>query len=142
MELKRAIELAEEKIAEHGVAYRVEIINSKTKLGHCDSKNRIIALSKPFIEINEEKVILNTILHEIAHALTPLEGHSSKWREACRRIGAIPSRLNKIAVQPKMKYTISCPECDYVGQTNSRFRHYCGRCYGLGKKVILISIKN
>jgi predicted SprT family Zn-dependent metalloprotease len=49
-------------------------------------------------------VLLDTILHEIAHAIhfeeTGDSDHSEGWKRVCVRIGANPKRLNTNAVMP------------------------------------------
>lgn len=67
--------------------------NSRSRsLGICDYKEKRIYLSKTFVLNNEKEEVVDTILHEIAHALTPGDGHGKKWRARCTRIGAKPNR--------------------------------------------------
>ncbi len=37
-------------------------------------------------------LFVSVLLHEIAHALTPRDGHGPKWRAMCVRVGARPTR--------------------------------------------------
>ncbi len=57
------------------------------KCGHYDIKKHEICLSPRYVELNPRKFVRNTILHEIAHALTPGEGHTNKWRTTFLLIG-------------------------------------------------------
>ncbi len=60
-------------------------------LGQCSHRKKRIQLSTYFISCKPLNRILNTILHEIAHALLPYEaGHGKTWRAMAERIGAIP----------------------------------------------------
>lgn len=136
MELLHAKTLCELKMKEHGVDYSFKFINAKKTLGNCNHSKKVIGLSKPFIKINNEEIVLNTILHEIAHALCPIrEGHGYLWKHTCRKIGAIPVRLNAIAVAPTMKYTVSCEIHGELGQAGMIKNHkaiktnYCRNCW-------------
>lgn len=69
-------------------------------LGCCHYKVKIIYLSKRWCRNLPDSEILDTILHEIAHALTPNDkSHGAEWKAACIRIGAKPeSKLQDIGV--------------------------------------------
>lgn len=69
-----------------------------TALGVCRYAKKALSLSKYWMFVVDEDVALNTILHEVAHALvmnrhgrwaTP---HGSEWKRVCREIGCIPKR--------------------------------------------------
>ncbi len=49
-----------------------------------------IRLSTYFIATKSYTRMLNTILHEIAHALSPERGHGRTWKRIAESIGAIP----------------------------------------------------
>ena len=44
--------------------------NKKVALGTCSYRDKRISLSKWYVELNEEDEVEDTILHEIAHALS------------------------------------------------------------------------
>ena len=67
----------------------------KQALGVCNYRKREIALSIDNMLSLSEKEWKDTVLHEIAHALTPGDKHGAKWKQACRAIGANPERLYK-----------------------------------------------
>jgi len=52
----------------------------KVRFGCCFYRQRKISMSKLLVILNEENVVKDTILHEIAHALTPYNGHGTQWR--------------------------------------------------------------
>lgn len=72
------------------------------RIGYCEKwsgacyfplpgKFGVIELSKWACESLDAHVIFDTILHEIAHALTGYEhGHDEVWQKKCVEIGAIP----------------------------------------------------
>jgi hypothetical protein len=67
---------------------------AKTQLGHCDPNDKAIRLSKYWMLSIRWGECLDTILHEIAHAIVGCEnGHNSIWQKTCIKIGAKPNRL-------------------------------------------------
>lgn len=56
-------------------------------------KEHCIILSPRYVELNERKHVLNSILHEIAHGLTPGHGHGRIWAEVFKKIGGNGQRL-------------------------------------------------
>jgi len=51
----------------------------------------------------------DTILHEIAHALTT-GGHDREWRKVCMQIGAKPNTYYPDSLRPPSKYVGTCPQ--------------------------------
>lgn len=65
---------------------------SYSTYGLCEHSKKRIALNRDFCENGEIEQILDTILHEIAHALTPGAKHGYAWKRKCLEIGAMPER--------------------------------------------------
>jgi len=143
---KDVIQLYKELSKKYNCDYRLEFNNRKTVLGSCNYNKKVISLSKPYIESNKDEVIKNTILHEIAHALTK-SGHDKKWKLKYIEIGGNGNRVNYEAVI-KYKYIATCPECGYETEYNKRQSVACHKCcvkYNNGKfsnKYILIFTEN
>lgn len=97
---------AEAKLLEHGLTdWQFKFGKSKRALGICKRKARVIEISKHWIEVIGADEIKDTILHEIAHALTPEDrGHGDAWKATCRRIGARPERGYRGEVRPDPAY--------------------------------------
>lgn len=72
-----------------------------------------IELSSHFAERNSDEEILDTILHEIAHALVgPGHGHDAVWQAKCREIGARPEACYGDDVEmPRGRWRATCPGC-------------------------------
>lgn len=70
-------------------------------------------MSSFFVVANDRDEVLDTLLHEIAHALAgPLAGHGPVWKAACVRVGARPERLAPPEVaMPKGRWHARCPGC-------------------------------
>ena len=98
MKLADAQTLLLEKMVAHGLVelgWKVNWDDAKKRFGYCSVGKKVISLSRPLTEANPESEVVDTILHEIAHALASLEhqddcGHDERWKAICRRIGARP----------------------------------------------------
>lgn len=60
--------------------------------GTCHYRSKTIKLQPNFVEWNTDEEIVNTILHEIAHALMPRHGHNKFWRRKAVEIGCTGMR--------------------------------------------------
>lgn len=96
MDIKEVTYLAESLIAEHlsHTDYRLVISNAVNYLGKCSYgvESKII-LSKRWTDVLPHSEILDTILHEIAHAKAFERGcydHGYIWRSIARDLGAKP----------------------------------------------------
>jgi SprT protein len=114
MELKDVEKLAICLMTEHNLiqsGWKFEFSNAKNEFGHCSCLKKRISISKTLSQINSDDEVKNTILHEIAHALMPInEHHSEKWREKAISIGCNGKRTHN-AITPKEKYVYCCPVC-------------------------------
>jgi predicted SprT family Zn-dependent metalloprotease len=125
MNLQAAVNLANEKIQEHlpNMGWTFQLDNSVKQFGVCRYCTRVISMSRHLIQLNNEEQVLDTILHEIAHALTPRAHHGYEWKMACIRIGAKPER---------------CYTTETVNTPTLRYQATCGNCnktYGRAKRV-------
>jgi len=76
----------------------------KTILGHCDPVDKAIRLSKYWMLSIKWEQCVDTILHEIAHAIAGCEhGHDRVWQKTCVKIGAKPERCYEGEFQRKRK---------------------------------------
>jgi len=110
---------------EHGLAdWSFRWSRGKNQLGYCREQTKTIALSGYYVQLNDEAHVRDTILHEIAHALAGVKnGHNARWKAICRRIGATPERLDRIAKVPEAPYELYCTVCrSVVGRRHRRIR--------------------
>lgn len=98
---------------EHGLkSWRFRFDRARQRFGLCHYGNKTISLSRVLTELNDAAQVEDTLLHEIAHALTPGAAHGPGWREACRRLGAEPRRCFGAEVKrPVSSYLLACPHC-------------------------------
>ena len=100
MEPARALLLLNGALKQHGLAdsgWTGGLDRAARRFGVCRGKQKRITLSLPLVRLNEEDEVLDTVLHEVAHALAFEEfgvncGHDARWKAICLRIGARPSR--------------------------------------------------
>ena len=102
---------------------------------------KVVELSTKLVELNDEARVLQTILHEIAHALTEGHNHDEVWRLKCIEIGGDGKRCYSYhdtnTIERKRKiYQAFCPEHGDRGRFYKRVNRACGSCcakYNNGK---------
>ena len=133
MKLTNAQLKANELIKKYGLSdYKFEFDNAVSRFGYCSNTNKIISLSKKLTELNTEQAVIDTILHEIAHALTPYQNHNEVWQRVCKAIGGNGERCydDKLTITPLSKWTAHCANCsEDVLRAKRNRRLHCGKCY-------------
>jgi|688.fasta_scaffold00460_14 hypothetical protein len=112
----------------HGLSdWSVKVTRSKRTLGLCDCSSKCIHVSK----YQPEGDLMDTVLHEVAHALTPGDDHGLRWRAKCREIGARPDRSVEARVHPSIAYQYECSCCGKKVMSISKIRKlilYVSKC--------------
>jgi len=130
----KAIERMEEfDLIEKG--WYFEWSKKKRSLGDCNHTKKRIRLSEYFAALISFDDMVDTINHEIAHAIVESgNGHNQIWKEACIKTGANPERVaNKVIIGNRtFKWTGTCPSCGHESNrhrlTNSSRDSSCGKC--------------
>ena len=107
----------------------------KTALGHCVYQPSAIFLSTIYINAAQTTLesVRDTILHEIAHALTPGDGHGKLWKATALSIGCSGARCGKAFA--KHKYNVTCP-CGINNFGRHRKTNLCNKiCTVCGGKL-------
>src|SRR3990167_4704474 len=107
MELPKAKQLAQELMRKHGLQdWTFHFDKAIRRFGMTKIKVKTISLSARLTELNNEEKVKDTILHEIAHALTPKAGHNWKWKMTAKSIGGNAQRTYsaETVVVTKPKY--------------------------------------
>lgn len=127
---KKCIELMEKHGLTEEKGWSFEWINSKNVAGRCrtfgTTSGGVIMLSKFVTQHHDEAEVLNTILHEISHGLTPGHGHDQVWQRKALEIGCNGKRCFDVndsetlkkARKAISKYTGVCPKCNEEFYTN------------------------
>lgn len=103
-------------------------------LGLCNYQTRTIYLSTHYVKVGCHDDVLDTIRHEIAHALAGCyAGHGPAWKAMCLRVGAKPERCKAIEGMPLGAWQATCGGCQKVyGKTRYTRRpgriSYCPKC--------------
>jgi predicted SprT family Zn-dependent metalloprotease len=126
--------LAHDLMRRHGVGdWTFAFDRAKRRLGCCHYGSRSITLSAPLTRLNDTGVIRDTLLHEIAHALTPGAGHGPSWKRAAAALGAAPRPCASAAdvALPPAPYTLLCDGCGarLARYRRPRRRYVCRRCF-------------
>ena len=122
------------------LGYRFKFDNAKRRFGYCSYRDKEISLSKPLCEYNLDNFyqINDTILHEIAHALSYKihgskgSGHCKRWVHVAKSIGCNGKRcydsseVNNI----EHKYSLVCDTCggNYPRHRKPRRDYSCAKC--------------
>lgn len=126
--------------------------SSKRVCGKCIFRayppKKKVVLYRTYLKHNPDDQIINTIKHEIAHALAYEKygraggGHGAAWREMCAVVGIKPERLNYNAKRLEKRYIAICGHCGRQFQLDkrpsSRRRYNCRACCHLADYVPLI----
>lgn len=108
MDLIKAENIAKRKMREHlDNTWSFAWNNHKTTHGVCSYTKKTIYLSRFATGLSPEKDVLDTILHEIGHAIAGWQaGHGPKWKAACRTIGLLnPQRCKDLNAPTEQKET-------------------------------------
>lgn len=143
MTIREAIYLATELKNQHSelLHWTVTLNGRKRSFGICNHNIRQIQLSQLLIPAMTDNAIKDTIIHEIAHALTKGHGHDYVWQRKCVQLGGNGQRLggNDKFIggsdgradfhKTQAKYTLTCPVCGCESYKNRKPT----RNYGCGK---------
>lgn len=111
MDVREAAKLATEQIRHYLPDWSFRWDNAKTRFGVCDYRRRTIGLSRALTAHADPLDVLDTILHEIAHGLTPGHRHDATWQSKALSIGANGQRCSKQTKGMSYKYAGWCSVC-------------------------------
>lgn len=105
---------------------------SKRTHGICRHQEKTITLNFHWVKLNEPEEVLDTILHEIAHALTPGAKHGPIWKAKARELGARPETYDMVSKSIEARWNLYCGGCRQVLRTTHRrtkiHNRYCLTC--------------
>ena len=139
MKLEKARNIALRLMRQHGLSdYTFKWDRAVRRFGCHNGRLKTLSLSRPMTEHeNNEKRVINTILHEIAHALDyrkrGYSNHDSEWKRMAKSIGCSGERCSSDSGVDKsqfMKWVATCPSCErevyYARKT--KVDKACGSC--------------
>ena len=138
MNLYAARDLARTLMRQHGLerdGWTFRFDHARRRFGSCQPGRKLLTLSRPLTLLNNEDQVRDTILHEIAHALTPGDGHGRRWRAKCVEIGANPKRTygdDEVVSPPRRPawFEMGCERCNWWVDRRRRTRRklVCKAC--------------
>lgn len=139
MKLEKARNISLRLMRQHGLSdYTFKWDRAVRRFGCHNGRLKTLSLSRPMTEHeNNEKRVINTILHEIAHALDyrkrGYSNHDYEWKRVARSIGCSGERCSSDSGVDKsqfMKWVATCPNCErevyYARKT--KVDKACGSC--------------
>lgn len=104
--------LGEHKLLEQGWA--VKLSRGSRRLGSCSYAKKLIKLSRHHVLNGTDAEIMDTIRHEVAHALAGSSArHGPEWKAWAIKLGAHPrSHARAISYEMPYKFVLYCPCCN------------------------------
>ncbi len=150
MNTAEAIQTVISMLNAHGLVsqgWTCKLSNTKRILGQCRYRDKSIRLSRIHVEMGSDDEVMNTIRHEVAHAITgPGFGHGAAWKRNAMLLGAAPKSKTKLDYAVPHSYEIRCLKCEKVLQKRHRrmsaqrlnARH-C-KCCGVDGRLTMVSV--
>lgn len=143
MKAIEAVDLTYRKLEEQGLrGWTVRLSKAKGSLGHCEHSNKTIALSRHWLAVLDDEEIINTIIHEVAHAIAGYKaGHGPEWRRICLGMGGSATRTGGEGFKVESKYVGKCPgnhvsiQRHALSAAMKEDRFYCKACLADGLSV-------
>ena len=150
MDRNRAAKLLRDELNAHGLNEWGVMLNTSSNIsfiGRCDDKSKTIILNAQAVDIHPDEEVIDTIKHEVAHALTPNDNnHGLEWATKAEELGArttpciaaslpahvldafrsgqmVEMTVSTVAI-PKYKVTRlqdKCPDCGKVAKEKFSF---------------------
>ncbi|USL89207.1 SprT-like protease [Mycobacterium phage Poompha] len=111
MTATQARELTQDLLHEHGLkGWAFKFDNAKRRAGQCSYSARTISLSRHLLAQRSYEDTLNTITHEVAHALVGAgHGHDQVWARKHRELGGDGRRCFEMeGVDPTAPWVGTC----------------------------------
>ena len=128
MDLEQLKTRADQELREHGlVGWTFALSNTKRRLGACKYRPKRIEIAEFHARNNPPETVLDTLLHEIAHAVAgPTAKHGPAWKAVAVRLGATPLACDNSpeTVQTPGDWQATCPAC---ARTYHRYRRPMSR---------------
>jgi hypothetical protein len=119
--LRRELELSTKRLLEERglTGWTVVFESSISRGGRCHHDSKTIGYAVPFMLYASDEQRRNTMLHEVAHAVTgPGHGHDAAWKRLFLRLGGNGSALSEypkeVFTHENFVWLSSCPTCKDV----------------------------
>lgn len=125
-----ALENCRALLRKHGLSdWSAGLDDSVRRAGVCNYAKKQLSFARLFLRKASEQEILDTILHEIAHALAGFKHHhDAVWLEIARQIGCTGNRCHDIDFSLP-RWIMRCPNgCFAVPRNRRSKRRICAKC--------------
>ena len=115
MDLKELEAIARREMVKHGLhGWTFGFADTKRRLGACKYRTKCIEIAEFYALGSPRETVLDTLLHEIAHAIAgPAARHGPAWKAIAMRLGATPracENSHQAVVRPG-DWQATCPAC-------------------------------
>ncbi len=115
MDLNELGVIAGQEMIKHGLhGWSFGLTDAKRQLGVCKYRSKRIEISEYYALNSPAQSVLDTLLHEIAHAIAgPAARHGPAWKAVAIRLGATPRACDdshETVVKPG-DWQATCPSC-------------------------------
>ena len=107
--------------------WKVTLDGAKRRAGACHVTSKLISISEWHVLHNEQAVVIDTLLHEFAHAISyelyKDISHGPRWKSIALQIGATPKSTGRfnLPVSPWMLVSV-CRETKTIEKVAPRYR--------------------
>uniref|UniRef100_A0AAU6R709 SprT-like protease n=1 Tax=Micrococcus phage Olihed TaxID=3092209 RepID=A0AAU6R709_9CAUD len=118
--------LARQLLAQYGLdrqGWTFAWDNGKRRAGACHYRTRTISASKYILPTASDEEVRETLLHEIAHALTPGHSHDAVWAAKLREMGGTGARTHSMETV-EGRYDLTCSNCGVIGNRHQKQGHW------------------
>ncbi len=123
MDLEQLKATAAQELKKHGLhGWKFGLSNTRRRLGACKFRAKRIEIAEYYARNSPEESVLDTLRHEIAHAIAgPAAKHGPAWKAVAARLGATPRscETSHQAVVKPGDWQATCPACK---KTSHRYR--------------------
>jgi predicted SprT family Zn-dependent metalloprotease len=136
---------------------RFQKLSGKRTLAKCSGRYRTLTFAEHHIKEASQAILLQTILHEIAHALVYIDGtrerfhHGPLWKNKIVAIGGLPITYGG-GKQTRQIWFPECPRCHFLDKSRTYLRYvrnkvmdctcgYTGRCNWTGGREVVAEVK-
>ena len=133
MDIKELEAIASQEMTKHGLdGWTFGLADTKRQLGVCKYRKKRIEIGEYYAQNSSTESVLDTLLHEIAHAIAgPKAGHGPAWKAVAIRLGATPRACDnspETVVKPG-DWQATCPACKKIFHRYKRPKSLSGyRC--------------
>ena len=131
MNTYEAINITMEELQKWGLFHwKVRLNNRLTRaLGRCVYSRNEIELQRRYVQENSVEIVLDTIRHEIAHALAGHKaGHGPEWKMWAIKVGAVPkATADSKKISLKRKYQLAFVKDEDGRRVYERLDHFSDR---------------